>query len=150
MTQEFFDSTGFDAGVEFSPHRCPCVISLPSEPTNENFRGKVYGYPEASQWLVSRPAKKFPYFRCAFPSWDNTARRQDDGVIFYGATPELFQAQIEVLIRQTFERNPSGSRILFVNAWNEWAEGAHLEPDRLFGHRWLEAIRNARITTGAL
>jgi len=150
FTKSGFEATGFDAGVEFSPHGFPTRMAMPGDPLNENFRGSIFDYVEASRWLVSKTAKTFPYFRCAFPSWDNTARRQQDGNIFFNATPEMFQAQVEALIRQAFQSHPSGARVVFVNAWNEWAEGAHLEPDRFFGHRWLEAIRNARITTGTV
>jgi lipopolysaccharide biosynthesis protein len=50
---------------------------------------------------------------------------------------------LEAVIEQTRDQNHGDERIVFVNAWNEWAEGAHLEPDEKFGRGWLEAVRNA-------
>jgi O-antigen biosynthesis protein len=80
------------------------------------------------------------------PSWDNTARRMSTASVFAGATPGAFQAWLEEAIRLTCEHNVGDERIVFVNAWNEWAEGTHLEPDRMFGHANLEAVRNALVT----
>jgi lipopolysaccharide biosynthesis protein len=77
------------------------------------------------------------------PSWDNTARRQDDGTIFLNSTPRLYEHWISTLVEQSRELNPPGERFVFINAWNEWAEGNHLEPDQLNGHGYLEATRAA-------
>jgi lipopolysaccharide biosynthesis protein len=77
------------------------------------------------------------------PSWDNTARQQHNSVIFAHSTPGVYQAWLEFLISQTLEQNFSDERIVFISAWNEWAEGNHLEPDQRFGHGFLEATRNA-------
>jgi len=82
-------------------------------------------------------------FRGVAPSWDNTARRQDAPYIFHFASPGAFQAWLEVAFAETRRQNYGDERIVFINAWNEWAEGAHLEPDVKFGHGWLEAVRNA-------
>jgi lipopolysaccharide biosynthesis protein len=77
------------------------------------------------------------------PSWDNTARRMNKATIFKDSSPGAFQAWLEEAIRRTCEYNTGDERIVFINAWNEWAEGAHLEPDRQLGHANLEAVRNA-------
>ena len=68
----------------------------------------------------------------------------------YEPSPEAFEAHVERVVRKTHEYLVGDSRIFFINAWNEWAEGAHVEPDRRYGHRWLEAIRNARLRAGAV
>jgi hypothetical protein len=78
------------------------------------------------------------------PGWDNTARRQNTGFILENPTPGVFQAWIETAIVETKRDFQGDERILFINAWNEWAEGAYLEPDYRFGHTFLEAVRNAR------
>jgi lipopolysaccharide biosynthesis protein len=65
------------------------------------------------------------------------------GTSFDGATPEAFRAYVEEKIEEVRSFHTGEARLLFVNAWNEWAEGAHLEPDTGFGHRWLEALRDA-------
>ena len=76
--------------------------------------------------------------------WDNTARRQHDGMIVAGTSPELFGAWTTHALEQTRAWHEGESRLLFVNAWNEWAEGNHLEPDAVHGRGYLEALRTAR------
>ena len=140
---------GFDIAVELAPHvaGAGAAISIPGKVLNERFVGTVNGYGEGLRKLAERQ-RRYPRMRCVFPSWDNTARRQDDGVVFDGASPEAFEAHAEYVIRKTREHLVGDSRIFFINAWNGWAEGAHLEPDRRYGHRWLEAVRNARLRAG--
>ena len=62
---------------------------------------------------------------------------------FDGASPEAFRVYVEEKIEEVRRFLMGEQRLLFINAWNEWAEGAHLEPDTGFGHRWLEAMRDA-------
>ena len=82
-------------------------------------------------------------FRAAMPSWDNTARKGPAGNVFAGATPAMFETWMRYLVADARQRLPEGQRFIFVNAWNEWAEGTHLEPDRKYGHANLRAVRNA-------
>lgn len=84
---------------------------------------------------------KVPYLRipCVTPAWDNTARRQQGGAtIFHGSSPEVYGHWLRSVLadRQTLEKLPEP--ILFINAWNEWAEGNHLEPDLQWYNRHLE------------
>ena len=70
--------------------------------------------------------------------WDPTARKGARSVIFHGGTPASFRRWLRGTV--AYERHQQGDRVVFINAWNEWAEGAYLEPDRDFGRGWLEAM----------
>jgi hypothetical protein len=70
------------------------------------------------------------------PGWDNTARRGKAAYLFHGGNPISFRRW---LARAVHAAAPAG-RMVFINAWNEWAEGAHLEPDLRFGRGNLEAV----------
>ena len=85
----------------------------------------------------------FTRFRGVMPAWDNTPRRQDQGTIYHGSSPGAYQAWLEAALDFTREQYIGEERIVFLNAWNEWAEGAYLEPDQRHGHGYLEATRNA-------
>jgi hypothetical protein len=79
------------------------------------------------------------------PRWDNTARKGIRAHIFHGSTPGLFERWLRRASLDTRRRNP-GAPLVFVNSWNEWAEGAHLEADDREGRRYLDAVQ--RVVTG--
>ncbi len=79
------------------------------------------------------------------PSWDNSSRRRKGGATFFvDATPERYEKWLEYTVKQTMIEQEGDERLVFINAWNEWGEGCHLEPDVRFGRAWLEATLRAK------
>lgn len=78
-------------------------------------------------------------FQGAFCSWDNTPRKGKAGLVLKGSSPEKFEFYLRKLARQK-RRDASGDFVI-INAWNEWGEGAMLEPSEQYGFRYLEAVR---------
>jgi glycosyltransferase involved in cell wall biosynthesis/GT2 family glycosyltransferase/SAM-dependent methyltransferase len=83
------------------------------------------------------------------PSWDNTARRMERGHSWVNSTPETYHWWLSTVAHRARQALPAQQRFVFINAWNEWAEGCHLEPDEKFGYAWLNATRLA-LTDAAL
>jgi GT2 family glycosyltransferase len=137
---------GFDASVEFPPQGQAVLATSDAGILRDQFVGKQYDYEATIIANLSRPVPSYKRYPAVFPSWDNTPRQPLRGDSFVSATPEAFQVYVEEKLEQMRRYFVGDERLLFVNAWNEWAEGTHLEPDRKFGHRWLEAVRNALLT----
>ncbi len=83
--------------------------------------------------------KEFPVYPSIFVRWDNSPRRGADGIIIVNSSPEGFGSSLADAVRSVLAR-PYDDRLVLVNAWNEWAEGNHLEPDLKHGLRYLEAV----------
>jgi hypothetical protein len=109
---------------------------------------KIYDYAAARRFMVNRKIG-FPVYPCIFVAWDNTPRRGVNGIVMINATPEAFESGIADMVRSVSHK-PYENRLVFINAWNEWAEGNHLEPDLKNGLAYLEAIRhvNSEFRTG--
>ncbi len=142
---------GFDAAVEFPPNNtAPPIITKSIDGLRKDFAGTVYDwtvYPTRSE---SYETPEYTLFRGTTPAWDNTARRGANGTIFHGSTPAGYRRWLQNGVIETARRLPApDQRLVFVNAWNEWAEGAHLEPDARYGHAYLQATYDA-LQTAAL
>lgn len=134
---------GCDASVEFPPQGMAEPIALPGQQLNPEFQGAVADYRDIAVNYATRELPPYKRFMGVMPGWDNTARRQHNSYIFDAATPGAFQAWLETTVERTKQQFSGDERIVFINAWNEWAEGAYLEPDRRFGHSFLQAHANA-------
>jgi GT2 family glycosyltransferase len=136
---------GFDAACEFPPNNSsPPNITHKLAPKVEDFQTVVYDWRILLDRSDEYEIPKYTLFRSVTPSWDNTARKKNKGTVFQHSCPKLFEkwltnAFVDTLVRQ----QEVDEQIVFVNAWNEWAEGAHLEPDKKYGYAWLQAVRNA-------
>jgi len=135
---------GCDSAIEFPPHGLAEGRPASGAVINPAFDGQVADYRDLATAFCAREEPPYLRFRGVLPGWDNTARRQDHSFCFEHATPGAFQAWLEHALEQTRMIRSGDERIVFVNAWNEWAEGAYLEPDVRFGHSFLEAVRNAK------
>lgn len=101
---------------------------------------RVYRYDDLVRSMMAKPPVGYKRFRCVTPRWDNSARRPTDSVVFRGSTAAGFEDWLRRVVAGTVDTFQGDERIVFVNAWNEWAEGNHLEPDQLFRRAYLEAI----------
>lgn len=135
---------GCDSSSQFPPHGLIGGNHVAEvENINPEFTGNVYSYDEIVRAEIARPAATHRRFRCAMPSWDNTSRKGVNANVFHGSSPRVFETWLAHIIDHSRRHLAEGERIIFINAWNEWAEGAHLEPDRKSGHANLQAVRNA-------
>ena len=90
--------------------------------------------------------KRIPYSQSEYPmimpNWDNTARSGANGWVLHGSTPALFKQMLKGAIGVAQKQEHPDNRMVFIKAWNEWAEGNHLEPDRKFGAAYLQVIKD--------
>lgn len=138
------DHFGCDAAVEFPPHGMAETYPLTSALLNPDYQGAVADYRDLALRYATRPHPDYKRFPGVVPGWDNTARRQNHSYVFEQSTPGAFQAWLETTVTRTKQQYCGDERLVFINAWNEWAEGAYLEPDQRFGHTFLEGVRNAQ------
>jgi hypothetical protein len=112
-----------------------------------NARTDIFDYQEARAAMKHvLSGRDFPSYPTVMVSWDNTPRFGADAIIMVNCTPEAFEAALEETVESVLWRPPE-DRLVFVNAWNEWAEGNYLEPDREHGRRRLEAVRRVLLTS---
>ena len=160
-----WDHSLFDYGVEMNPG----YVGLANRQKNSSFSPKLMKYSheikrflhirrsllpqkkitEVSKadydytWqriLELRPLSNAPkMIPCAFTDWDNTPRHKERGYLFQGVSPDKFKSYFKQLIDNT--KNFYDTDMIFVFAWNEWAEGGYLEPDEKNGFAFLEAIK---------
>ncbi|WP_239583040.1 glycoside hydrolase family 99-like domain-containing protein [Bacillus tianshenii] len=141
---------GFDASVEFEPHYSIAhgnCQNIWREGNGYQGRMKVVDYDSMWSCILNRKIntnkKVIPG---AFIDWDNTARRGTEATIYYGANPAKFEKYLSKQIDRA--ETVYKSDFLFINAWNEWAEGTYLEPDKKFQYQYLEAVQKALRVNG--
>ena len=136
---------GFDAAVEFPPSNLfEAEVSRKSvKITNPYFRGRIFDYNLAARAMLEKKHGDYTYFKTVMPSWDNTARKQDHSHIFINSSPASYKTWLKKVVSYSRRMLPEDKRLVFVNAWNEWAEGTHLEPDKKYGYAYLQATTDA-------
>ena len=136
---------GVDSYVLFPPHETVREDMRSSvHDLNGQFGGEIFSYDGVWKGDVERFEKGYPWpvHRGVMMGWDNTARRMTDSRIFHGATPLKFRTWLNKIVEQENKHNKDRESLVFVNAWNEWAEGTTLEPDAKFGDSYLRALRS--------
>jgi FkbM family methyltransferase len=138
-------SYGFDAAVEFPP---PHVNRLLLDPHTiggvySGFDGYVEDYVGVANESINARQPQYVRYRGCFPMWDNTARRKSRGHIFVNDSPKAYGRWLRFLVEEAMLRRDQIEPLIFINAWNEWAEGTYLEPDENYGRALLEVTRAA-------
>ena len=131
----------FDAAVEFPPHTIVSgEIRNQVELVNPEYNGHIYSYDEVVANAVLSKEPEYKLYRAAMLSWDNTARKQNNSHIFHGFSLLRYKQWLSSIVNKVHS-NPkytADEKIVFINAWNEWAEGTHLEPDQKLGYGYLQ------------
>lgn len=140
---------GFDAAAEFQPRTSGPLLPrwLPGPlrriAPGMYRRNHVRDYRSLVEGALARPRVSYKRYPCVTPGWDNSARRQAQAArIWVRSTPAAYERWLRTTLDR-FRTLGVDEDFVFVNAWNEWAEGNHLEPDQKWGRAYLEATRRA-------
>jgi lipopolysaccharide biosynthesis protein len=128
---------GFDAVVQFPPHGIQNEVWVPG--VHDDFEGRFLSYSGIMKSQAACWTNKWPVFPGVVPAWDNTPRRMDKATIVAGTSPEAYEHWLKKARAFVFQENAPELRYVFINSWNEWAEGAVLEPSSTAGFAYLNA-----------
>jgi lipopolysaccharide biosynthesis protein len=144
---------GFDAAIDFQPNFYTPVAAIRANPWERllerlNIKRSVYtdnsirNYKEYVESVKLLPKSGYKQFPGITPMWDNTARRRSGATIFRDSDPATYEGWLRHIVG-SFTPYSAEENFLFINAWNEWAEGNHLEPCIKWGRAYLEATKRA-------
>ena len=147
-------SFGFDAIIEFSPNWTKLgdsrrnsyydkFLGLISGKYRDSLKHSIYDYKNIISNSSSEDIRPYPYFRGITPGWDNSSRRRENATILINSTPWNYYNWLKNILNYTINNNTIPGKYIFINAWNEWAEGNHLEPCIKWGLQYLDATQKA-------
>ena len=137
---------GFDSAVEFPPNLTqPNSVASTQLLLNPEYAGDVLDWRAMAREAARRRSPEYPLFPGVNPGWDNEPRRPGKGRVYLYASPRSYRDWLRETVQGRLAGIPASRRLVFINAWNEWAEGAVLEPDARLGHAWLDATRQALV-----
>ena len=138
-------SFGYDAAVDFTPKwRSADAVARSAYPAllKADISPVLFDYRKNTIKSVLRAEEPYKLYRSVYPMWDNSPRRKGNGAfIVVNSSVELFRRFLIEMSKRTVSEFPSDNRFLFINAWNEWAEGTHLEPCQKHGDALLRVCR---------
>jgi lipopolysaccharide biosynthesis protein len=148
---------GFDASVEFQPdwgelgsplqRGIGWSVARKLKLAKKSYAiNQIFDYSSMVKNMLSKPNVPYLRFSCVTPSWDNSARRRESASIIKGSSPEIYEHWLKQVIHQTLQEPRNTEKIIFINAWNEWGEGNHLEPCQKWGEEYLQATFNCIYT----
>lgn len=130
--------------VEFPPHALPNIANYRISKPRLSPRGD-FKITEITPWLKDGfhlLQNDYPTYKACFPGWDNTPRKLYGGGNCYIMDDSDFARWLSDIIIWTRKHHPLQEQLVYINAWNEWGEGAILEPTTRFGYKYLETLKN--------
>jgi len=134
-----------DGEIEFPPHGLPVFY-------NKYFDSKgkissIYDYKEIVDSLILEKKKKCNHllniYRTSMLGWDNYARKANEWITYAGFTLNCFYSWVKFIVNDAYEKYDENNAFIFINAWNEWAEGTYLEPDKKYGYANINTFSKA-------
>ena len=146
---------GFDAAIEFQPHATktntymknrnifPRLINkLTRRHLKKDVLPIILSYRSYVEYMCKQSQPVYKRYPCVMPSWDNSSRKKGNFLAFKKSTPFLYYKWLKHVV-DNFIPFSKEENLIFINAWNEWAEGDHLEPDQKWGRAYLEMTKKA-------
>ena len=135
-----------DSVVEFSHQNLQItkyISDMKNIFINPLFKGKIIDIKRALKEELHLKENSYKTFKCIYPGWDNSPRKAySNNCYVLDINPEIFKKWLKDIIIWTKQKHNKDEQFVFINAWNEWAEGAHLEPDQKYGYAYLQAVKD--------